>query len=138
MCEMIAKVVVDVPTMQTDKPFSYLIPNEFASLVGIGMRVHVPFGKSNRLMQGFIVDIVSMTDAPIDQIEIDVKTLKSISEVLDFEPVLNEEQLELAGAMRQTVFAYKISILKAMLPNLLNSSYDKVLTTTDPTIANRY
>ena len=138
MCEMIAKVVVDVPTMQTDKPFSYLIPNEFASLVGIGMRVHVPFGKSNRLMQGFIVDIVSITDAHIGQDEIAVKTLKSISEVLDFEPVLNDEQLELAGAMRQTVFAYKISILKAMLPNLLNSSYDKVLTTTDLTIANRY
>ena len=138
MRDMIAKVVVDVPTMQTDKPFSYLVPNEFVSLVGIGMRVHVPFGKSNRLMQGFIVDIESISDASVDDDDKAIKTLKSISEVLDFEPVLNQEQLELADAMRRTVFAYKISILKAMLPNLLNSSYDKVLSTTDLTIANRY
>lgn len=138
MCDKIAKVVVDVPTMQTDKPFSYLIPDELAMLVGIGMRVHVPFGKSNRLMQGIIVDIVSISDTCKDQNSIAVEKLKLISEVLDFEPVLNQEQLDLADAMRQTVFAYKISILKAMLPNLLNSSYDKVLTTTDLTIANQY
>lgn len=138
MCDKIAKVVVDVPTMQTDKPFSYLIPDELAMLVGIGMRVHVPFGKSNRLMQGIIVDIVSISDTCKDQNSIAVEKLKLISEVLDFEPVLNQEQLDLADAMRQTVFAYKISILKSMLPNLLNSSYDKVLTTTDLTIANQY
>lgn len=51
--------------------------------------------------------------------------LKAISEVLDFEPVLNAEQLELAEQMRHTVFSYKISILKSMIPNLLNSQYDK-------------
>lgn len=138
MCDTIAKVIVDVPTMQTDKPFSYLVPKVLTKLVGVGMRVHVPFGKSNRLMQGIIVDIDSTKDAFKDQDNMTVEKLKSISEVLDFEPVLNQEQLDLADAMRQTVFAYKISILKAMLPNLLNSSYDKVLSTTDVTIANRY
>ena len=54
-----------------------------------------------------------------------VTDLKAISEVLDFEPVLNVEQLELAEQMRHTVFSYKISILKSMIPNLLNSQYDK-------------
>ena len=28
---MIAKVIVDVPLMQTDKPYSYEIPSEFRS-----------------------------------------------------------------------------------------------------------
>ena len=45
----IAKVIVDVPLMQTDKPYSYAVPKEFSTMLEIGMRVHVPFGKANRL-----------------------------------------------------------------------------------------
>lgn len=134
MCSKIAKVIVDVPTMQTDKPFSYLIPEKLAPLIKIGMRVHVPFGRGNRLMQGFVV---GFSDEVADTASA-TKDLKAIVEVLDFEPVLNAEQLALADAMRETVFSYKISILKAMLPNLLNSSYDKILTTTDETVAKQY
>ena len=55
MSQKIAQVIVDVPTMQTDKPFSYRIPEELADMIQIGMRDHVPFGRGNRLMQGFIV-----------------------------------------------------------------------------------
>lgn len=133
MSQKIAQVIVDVPTMQTDKPFSYLIPKELATLIQIGMRVHVPFGRGNRLMQGFVVGF----EVEVSQ-ESTGQELKSIAEVLDFEPVLNAEQLALADAMRETVFSYKISILKAMLPNLLNSSYDKVLTTEDEIISKQY
>ncbi|MBR2763599.1 MAG: primosomal protein N' [Lactococcus sp.] len=133
MSQKIAQVIVDVPTMQTDKPFSYLIPKELATLIQIGMRVHVPFGRGNRLMQGFVVGF----EVEVSQ-ESTGQELKSIAEVLDFEPVLNAEQLALADAMRETVFSYKISILKAMLPNLLNSSYDKVLTTEDESIFKQY
>ena len=35
----IAKVIVDLPLMQTDKPFSYAISKEFQSLIELGMRV---------------------------------------------------------------------------------------------------
>lgn len=133
MSQKIAQVIVDVPTMQTNKPFSYLIPKELATLIQIGMRVHVPFGRGNRLMQGFVVGF----EVEVSQ-ESTGQELKSIAEVLDFEPVLNAEQLALADAMRETVFSYKISILKAMLPNLLNSSYDKVLTTEDESIFKQY
>ena len=82
------------------------------------MRVHVPFGKGNRLVQGIIIESVDEEE----------EGLKEIAELLDLEPVLTKEQLRLADEMRHTVFSYKISCLKAMLPNLLNSSYDKILT----------
>ena len=116
---MLAHVIVDVPLMQTDRPYTYRVPDVFASLMHVGVRVHVPFGKGNRLIQGLVLELSD--EAASDD-------LKEIAEVLDFRPVLNEEQLWLADQMRHTVFSYKISILKAMLPNLLNSSYDKVLT----------
>lgn len=113
----IAKVIVDVPLMQTDKPFSYKIPEALLPVITAGSRVHVPFGKGNRLLQGFVVSVDSGS----------AQHLKTIIDVLDVEPVLNQEQLELADQMRKTVFSYKISILKSMIPNLLNSNYDRLL-----------
>ena len=118
----IAKIIVDVPLMQTDQPYSYRIPEEFEGMLEVGMRVHVPFGKGNRLIQGIVLGLDSQSAE--EEIEQD---LKDIVEVLDFSPVLTQEQLWLAEELRKSVFSYKISILKAMLPGFLNSSYDKIL-----------
>ena len=119
---VIAKIIVDVPLMQTDQPYSYKVPKEFVDMLEIGMRVHVPFGKANRLIQGIVLGIEEEAYAEVANEE-----LKEIVEVLDFSPVLTEEQLWLAEELRKSVFSYKISILKAMLPGFLNSSYDKIL-----------
>ena len=94
----IAKVIVDVPLMQTDKPYSYAVPKEFSTMLEIGMRVHVPFGKANRLIQGIVVELAEETTTE----------LKEIVEVLDFTPVLNEEPLWLAEELRKFVFFYNI------------------------------
>ena len=118
----IAKIIVDVPLMQTDQPYSYKIPEEFKDMLEVGMRVHVPFGKANRLIQGIVLGMEQENDT-----EVADEDLKEIAEVLDFSPVLTEEQLWLAEELRKSVFSYKISILKAMLPGFLNSSYDKIL-----------
>ncbi|VKW75267.1 primosomal protein N' [Streptococcus pneumoniae] len=118
----LAKIIVDVPLMQTDQPYSYRIPEEFEGMLEVGMRVHVPFGKGNRLIQGIVLGLESQSDG--EEMEQD---LKDIAEVLDFSPVLTPEQLWLAEELRKSVFSYKISILKTMLPGFLNSSYDKIL-----------
>ncbi|KHD44083.1 primosomal protein N' [Streptococcus hongkongensis] len=116
----VAQIIVDVPLMQTDKPFTYAIPEQYDGLVELGSRVHVPFGRSNRLLQGFVI---GFGEAEGDY--------KEIIDLLDAEPVLNQEQLHLADSLRKTVFSYKITLLKAMLPNLLNSHYDKELHVTE-------
>ena len=118
----IAKIIVDVPLMQTDQPYSYKIPEEFKDMLEVGIRVHVPFGKANRLIQGIVLGMEQESDADVAD-----ESLKEIAEVLDFSPVLTQEQLWLAEELRKSVFSYKISILKAMLPGFLNSSYDKIL-----------
>ena len=118
----IAKIIVDVPLMQTDQPYSYKVPEEFVDMLEVGMRVHVPFGKANRLIQGIVLGMESQSDVDVAD-----EDLKEIAEVLDFSPVLTEEQLWLVEELRKSVFSYKISILKAMLPGFLNSSYDKIL-----------
>ena len=118
----IAKIIVDVPLMQTDQPYSYKVPEEFVDMLEVGMRVHVPFGKGNRLIQGIVLGLESQSDEDAAN-----QDLKEIAEVLDFSPVLTQEQLWLAEELRKSVFSYKITILKAMLPGFLNSSYDKIL-----------
>lgn len=117
-----AKIIVDVPLMQTDQPYSYRVPEEFVGMLEVGMRVHVPFGKGNRLIQGIVLGLEQESDEDVAD-----EDLKEIAEVLDFSPVLTQEQLWLAEELRKSVFSYKISILKAMLPGFLNSSYDKIL-----------
>ena len=116
----IAKIIVDVPLMQTDQPYSYKVPEEFVDMLEVGMRVHVPFGKANRLIQGIVLGMEQESEMADED-------LKEIAEVLDFSPVLTEEQLWLAEELRKSVLSYKISILTAMLPGFLNSSYDKIL-----------
>lgn len=75
----LAKIIVDVPLMQTDQPYSYRIPEEFEGMLEVGMRVHVPFGKGNRLIQGIVLGLESQSDG--EEMEQD---LKDIAEVLDF------------------------------------------------------
>ena len=83
------------------------------------MRVHVPFGSGNRLVQGIVIGFED------EELEPSVN-LKGISELLDVEPVLTDEQLWLADEMRHSVFSYKISCLKAMLPNLLHAHFKQI------------
>ncbi|HFI0305549.1 TPA: primosomal protein N' [Streptococcus suis] len=117
---MYAQIIVDVPLIQTDQAYTYLVSEEFEAGIVPGIRVHVPFGKGNRLIQGIVVGLTEeLPERPQD--------IKPIVEVLDYSPVLNQEQFWLADQMRKTVFAYKITLLKAMLPSLLNSTYDKIL-----------
>ncbi|MGV7710961.1 primosomal protein N' family DNA-binding protein, partial [Mycobacterium kansasii] len=48
----IGQVLVDVPTMQTNDPYSYAIPAELEQQVQLGMRVTVPFGRGHRVVSG--------------------------------------------------------------------------------------
>ena len=49
---MIAKVALDVKSYHLDREYDYRIPEEMESALVPGMRVVVPFGRSNRTMQG--------------------------------------------------------------------------------------
>lgn len=120
--EYVAEIIVDVPTMQTDQPFTYLIPDKLVDVIAVGMRVEVPFGNGNRHIQGFVVAIRQM-----DTID---AALKSILTVLDLHPVLNEELLDLADEMKETTYSFKITCLQTMLPSVMRSSYKKWVTIT--------
>ncbi|KAA0548182.1 primosomal protein N' [Bacillus sp. BGMRC 2118] len=114
---LIAKVIVDVPAMQTDRPFDYLVPEHYQDLIKPGIRVIVPFGPRN--LQGFVIGIEEKTE---------VKKLKSIQKILDVEPILNEELLQLGQWVTEQTLSYQISSFQAMLPAALKAKYEKEIT----------
>ena len=81
------------------------------------MRVVVPFGP--RKLQGFIIGIK-------DSVEVESK-LKTIHEILDVTPVLNEELLKLGYWLTSETLCYMISAFQVMLPTAIKATYKKRL-----------
>lgn len=123
-----AQVIVDVPTMQTDQPFTYLVPVNIEKQLRVGMRVEVPFGKGNRHVQGFVLKLVEVTD---EAVAAQSFQWKEIVAVLDLKPVLNTELLALADYMKEKTFAFKITCLQTMLPSVMRADYHKYIYLTD-------
>lgn len=126
--QKVAKVIVDVPTMQTDQPFTYLVPENLNEQLAVGMRVEVPFGNGNRHVQGFVLAIEPVAATVLDETNVQLKELVA---VLDLKPVLNTEMLALADYMKEKTFAFKITCLQTMLPSVMRADYQKYIYLTD-------
>ena len=105
----VAKVIVDVPTMQTDQPFTYLVPENLNEQLAVGMRVEVPFGNGNRHVQGFVLAIEPVAATVLDETNVQLKELVA---VLDLKPVLNTEMLALADYMKEKRLLLKSLVCK--------------------------
>lgn len=109
--ELTACIAVENTTYSFDKPFSYVVPQQLQSIISIGMRVLVPFGRGNKKRQGIVL---SLNRCSTDE------NLKSIISVIDEQPVLNEELISLAGYMKEHYFCTLYDAVKTMLPAGIN------------------
>lgn len=116
----IAQVIVDVPSLGTDRVFDYAVPKKWEGMIRPGMRVAVPFGP--RSIQGFVVRLKERSD---------VDNIKNIKQPLDLAPVLNTELLKLGSWMAEETLSYKISVFHAMLPVAMKAKYEKTIRRTD-------
>lgn len=119
----IAQVIVDVPVLQTNIPYSYVIPTEYEKQLSPGMRVIVPFGQGDRNVQGFVIAVRDHTNFQGE--------LKEISGIMDLTPVLNEELIALGEKMAQKTYSFRISCYQTMLPAVLRAKYEKVVRVID-------
>ncbi|MCL7746413.1 primosomal protein N' [Halalkalibacter alkaliphilus] len=111
---MIAKVIVDVPTSQTDRLFDYQIPKEWENVIQPGIRVVVPFGP--RKIQGFVIDLEQ--ESPLEKI-------KPIEDVLDVVPVLTKELLQLGEWLSEQTLSFKLSAYQLMIPAAMRTKVKK-------------
>lgn len=126
----IARVAVSAAVYSIDKPYDYIIPKELEPRVKIGIRVMVSFGRGNKKCEAMVLGTAPCTD---------ISRLKSILDVLDDIPVLDEHSIRLALWLREQCFSALYDIFRAMLPSGLwykiediykpvsNSSLEKAL-----------
>lgn len=119
----LAQVVVDVPTMQTNQPYTYQVPVILEKKLQLGMRVIVPFGNGHRQVQGFVVGFTDSSDYG--------GKLKPIQAVMDLQPVMDEELLKLSKWLADTTYSFWIACLYTMLPNLLKGKTHRVVQVVD-------
>lgn len=110
----VARVIVDVPTTNVNQTYDYLIPERFHGIVKRGMRVVIPFGR--RKITGFVVELLEDSK---------VENLKELHDVLDLEPVLTNELLQLGKWLAEETISLYITTYQAMLPQVLKASYKK-------------
>ena len=106
---LIANIIVSINNSNVDKPFSYIVPAEFSERALPGMRVIVPFGRSDKPVEGFIVDIV-------DGENLDIDKLKTIIRFPDKKPLCSEDLMLLAKWMQDKYYATLTECIKCILP----------------------
>ena len=111
---MIAEVIVDISNSEVDKIFDYQCDDSLKE----GYRVLVPFGK--REVEGYVVAIKEATDCPTEK-------LKSIIRMLDAEPVIIEEALQLMRFMKKRYHLRTVDALRLFLPAELRGGKVKEL-----------
>ncbi|WP_127506727.1 primosomal protein N' [Paenibacillus humicus] len=116
---MIAGVIVDVPSRQTDRPFSYEVPPAMEEWIEPGSRVGVPFG--GRTVQGFVVSLSA--EAPADS----AGKLKPIAELLDPLPPLLPDLVELAQWMSGKYCCTWTAALQAMIPAAIKGKAERYI-----------
>ena len=109
---MYAQIIIEIPAKSVDKMFTYIIPNSLLGKVLVGARVKVPFG--HQVLEGFVLKIMNETTATYE--------MKEIIDLIDEQPILNKEMLELGKEISEKTLCTLISAYQAMLPKALKAS----------------
>ena len=99
---MIAEVIINRTAKKLNRTFDYRVPKELEDLIVVGSKVLVPFGKGEKLEEGFVVKVKEKT-------EYEVKEIKKL------EDNLSDKQIELAKWMAKRYFCNVSDCIKLML-----------------------
>jgi len=100
---MIAEVIVDIATSETDRIFDYVCDENTI----VGSRVNAPFG--NKTITGFVMNVKETSDYPLEK-------LKKITPTSDELPALNSECVLLADKIARRYRVPKALTLRLFLP----------------------
>ena len=55
--KMLARVAVSSVPYAADRLYTYLVPDELIGSAEVGKRVTIPFGRGNRRVEGFLLEV---------------------------------------------------------------------------------
>lgn len=102
-----ARIVVLQDHRSTDQLYTYRIPPRLSEEAEIGKRVLIPFGRSNQAITGYIAEITGEPPA---------FATKDIVDVLDVEPVVSKELMEIAFWLHTTTHCNLYRAFRAVSP----------------------
>ena len=103
--------------------FTYRVPYELNDKAKVGQRAVVQFGKT-KIMSGLIVSLT--TEVP------DCNNIKYLLDILDDDPVVNAQQLQLWNWISSYYLCYLGEVIQAALPSALKlSSESKIMLSED-------
>lgn len=99
---MVAEVIINSTAKKLNRVFDYNIPTHLEDFITIGSRVLVPFGKSGKLEEAYVIKIKEKS-------EFEIKDIAQIKNEL------SENQIELAKWMAKKYFSNVSDCIKLML-----------------------
>jgi primosomal protein N' (replication factor Y) len=117
-----AEVAVPVRVQRT---FTYRLPAALAEEARVGSRLLVPFGR--KLVTAYVVALHDELDASV---ELEEAEIKEAEELLDAEPLVTPEVLEITRWIADYYAAPWGEVIKAALPAGLNATVEQVINVT--------
>lgn len=111
MEQFLAYVAVENVAYHFDILYAYLIPEKLLSDAAVGMRVQIPFGRGSSQRQGIIFSI-----SPLEK----EGRYKSVTKLLDKEPILNDEMIKIAHFLKERTFCTYYEGAKIQMPTGFN------------------
>lgn len=109
MSRQYADIIIDIVHTAVDRAFQYEVPKELADKLSLGMRVKIPFGKSNTLRDGYIIGFTEKPDYDADKI-------KKIAAADEGGMPIEGQLIKLAAWMKEHYGSTMIQALKTVLP----------------------
>ncbi len=104
-----ADIIIDISHENLDKTYQYAIPEEMSDQAVIGALVVVPFGKGNRQINGYILELSS-------EPKLKAELIKPITRVVTDAPMIESHLIALAYWIKETFGGTMNDALKTVIP----------------------
>ncbi|MGH4050495.1 MAG: primosomal protein N' [Clostridium sp.] len=112
-----AGVVVNNDSVQVDKIFTYKIPITLIGNVHLGFRVKVPFGRGNRTLDAFVLELYEQCD--------NVNNIKEVANICDEIPLLKITDIKLVKIMKKKYLCTYLECIKVIIPRGITKGIKK-------------
>ena len=106
---MYADIIVDISHEKVDRPFQYLVPQRLGEKLEEGMCVLIPFGKGNKLIKGYVIELT-------EECKFDPLKIKEIHSIAQDSIGVESRMIRLAAWIRKNYGSTMIQALKTVLP----------------------
>jgi len=118
---LIAEVVLNSFSNATDNIYHYIIPPELIDDIRVGVRVMVPFGRGNKILEAYVIGLKE--DSDYDK-------LKEIAGIEDNYSYFDSMSVELIKFMVHRYFCSYISAIRSLIPTGVGTVFKRRISLT--------